>query len=166
MVEPLPPSTPKIEAIVRYGVTAFGNVASVLLSGGEALRKAGRGGGAKAGTAPPPRAGGPRVQAGSTLRVPLSVENPGEQPMRALSPQVRSVRRASGIDASGVIAPESVRFEPAQFDVAPRDFEKLTVFVPVPDETPPGDYQVVLALGAEEPDLTIAFAVVEASEAG
>jgi hypothetical protein len=158
VVEPLPPSTPAFQAIVRYGVTAVGNVASALMSGGEALRKAGKG--PTPSPAKPARSGSPSVQAGSTLRVPLSVENPGEQPMRDLSPRVRAVRRAAGTDAASVIEPGSIRFEPAQFDVAPRDFEKLTVFVPVPEDTPAGNYQVVLALGAEEPDLAIAFAVV------
>lgn len=159
VVEPLPPSTPAFQAIVRYGVTAVGNVASALIAGGDALRKPGKAA-ATPTAAKPARSGSPSVQAGSTLRVPLSVENPGEQPMRMLSPRVRAVRRAGGTDAAGVIEPASIRFEPAQFDVAPRDFEKLTVFVPVPDETPTGAYQVVLALGDEEPDLTIAFAVV------
>jgi hypothetical protein len=158
VVEPLPPSTPAFQAIVRYGVTAVGNVASALMSGGEALRKAGKG--TTPSAAKPARGGSPTVQAGSTLRVPLSVENPGEQPMRDLSPRVRAVRRAAGADAASVIEPGSIRFEPVQFDVAPRDFEKLTVFVPVPDDTPAGNYQVVLALGPEEPDLTIAFAVI------
>jgi hypothetical protein len=159
VVEPLPPSTPAFQAIVGYGVTAVGNVASALMSSGEVLRKAGKGT-TPTSAAKPARGGSPTVNAGSTLRVPLSVENPGEQPMRDLSPRVRAVRRAAGTDATSVIEPASIRFEPALFDVAPRDFEKLTVFVPVPDDTPPGNYQVVLALGAEEPDLTIAFAVV------
>jgi len=167
VVEPLPPSTPAFQAIVRYGVTAMGNVASALIAGGERLRAGtGTGTGPGTGASPSPaapataRAGGPRVQPGATLRVPLSVENPGERPMNGLSPRARVFRAAGGADASGLIATETVRFTPGVFDVAPRDFEKLTVFVPVPEGTPAGDYELVLALGPQEPDLTIAFAVV------
>jgi len=163
VVEPLPPSTPAFQAIVRYGVTAMGNVASALISGSERLRT-----GAGADASPSPsrgapaatRAGGPRVHPGATLRVPLSVENPGERPMTGLSPRVRALRVAGGADAPGLIAAETVRFAPGVFDVAPRDFEKLTVFVPVPEDMPAGAYELVLALGPQEPDLTIAFAVV------
>jgi len=165
VVEPLPPSTPAFQAIVRYGVTAMGNVASALISGGERLRtgtSAATGTGAAATPAAPAasRAGGPRVQPGATLRVPLSVENPGERPMNGLSPRVRALRGSGGADASGLMASETIRFAPGVFDVAPRDFEKLTVFVPVPEDMPPGAYELVLALGPQEPDLTIAFAVV------
>jgi hypothetical protein len=163
VVEPLPPSTPAFQAIVRYGVTAMGHVATALISGGERLRT-----GAAAGAGSPPspatpataRAGGPRVQAGATLRVPLSVENPGDRPMTGLSPRVRAFRVSGGADASGLLAAETIRFAPGVFDVAPRDFEKLTVFLPVPEDMPAGAYELVLALGPQEPDLTIAFAVV------
>lgn len=164
VVQPVPPSTPAFQAIVRYGVTALTNVASVLISGGDKLRTA-AGGASPPGASTAARASGPRVQPGATLRVPLSVENPGDRPMRDLSPRVRAVRRASGVDATSVITPETIRFSPGVFDVAPRDFEKLTVFVPVPEETPAGAYEVVLALGPEEPDLTIAFAVLASGSA-
>jgi hypothetical protein len=167
VVEPLPPSTPAFQAIVRYGVTAVGNVATAILSGGQVLRRAaGVTVGAAAAGAPVPPAsspatarGGPRVQPGSTLRVPLSVENPGERPMRELTPRVRALRHADGRDAAGVIPPGAVRFDPEEFDVAPRDFEKLTVFIAVPAQAPVGAFELVLALGPDEPDLKIAFAI-------
>lgn len=162
VVEPVPPSTPAFQAIVRYGATALGNVASMLMSGGEQVRSSA---GSAAKTPAGARAGMPRVQQGATLRMPLSVENPGDRPMLNLSPRVRAVRRPDGVDAAGVVPPETIRFTPGLFDVAPRDFEKLTVYVPVPAETPAGGYEVVLALGADEPDLTIAFSVVEAGPA-
>jgi hypothetical protein len=165
-------NTSPIEAIVRYGVTAMGNVASAAWSSTDGLRKAGssvlRSAGSKAAsatkTAPSARSAassGPRVQPGATLRVPLSVENPGDTPMRELSPRVRAIRRA-GADATSIIVPESVRFTPGLFDVAPRDFEKLTVYVPVPPDAPEGAYEVILALGDQEPDLPMAFTVLPA----
>ena len=164
-------NTSPIEAIVRYGVTAMGNVASAAWSSTDGLRKAGssvlRSAGSKAASAtktPSTRSAassGPRVQPGATLRVPLSVENPGDTPMRELSPRVRAIRRA-GADATSVIVPESVRFTPGLFDVAPRDFEKLTVYVPVPQDAPEGTYEVILALGDQEPDLPMVFTVLPA----
>ena len=163
--------TSAIEAIVRYGVTAMGNVASAAWSSTDGLRKAGssvlRSAGSKAASAaktPSTRSAtssGPRVQPGATLRVPLSVENPGDTPMRELSPRVRAIRRA-GADATAIIAPDTVRFAPGLFDVAPRDFEKLTVYVPVPQDAPEGAYEVILALGDQEPDLPMAFSVLPA----
>jgi hypothetical protein len=177
-VEPLPPATPPLQAIVRYGVTAMGNVVSAIATGGQVLRKAAGATATAAETAAQAVAsplatvgaaaaaaararGGPKVRAGATLRVPLSVENTGEQPMQGLEPRVRALRRAGrdGADASGVIPVGGVRFAPERFDVAPRDFEKLTVFIAVPKDTPAGGYELVLALGPEEPDLKIGFDV-------
>jgi ribosomal protein S11 len=179
-VEPLPPATPPLQAIVRYGVTAMGNVVSAIATGGQVLRKAAGATAAAAEAAAQVVAsplatvgaaaaagarGGPRVHAGATLRVPLSVENTGERPMQGLEPRVRALGHAGrdGADASGVIPVGGVRFAPERFDVAPRDFEKLTVFIAVPDDTPAGKYELVLALGAEEPDLKIGFDVAESA---
>ncbi|HEX7439353.1 MAG TPA: hypothetical protein VF319_04585, partial [Caldimonas sp.] len=160
-VDPLPAATPPIQAIVRYGVAALSNVAAALLAGAQGLGKTGATG-AEAGlaTRAAARASGPRVQPGATLRVPLSVENPGDRPMRGLAPRVRAVRR-NGEDAIKSLPAAAIQFSPGLFDVAPRDFEKLTVLVPVPPDAPEGAYEVVLALGANEPDLTMAFAVVK-----
>lgn len=166
-------NTSAIEAIVRYGVTAVGNVASAAWSSADGLRKAGnsvlRSASSKTAASKTPNArnatsSGPRVQPGATLRVPLSVENPGDTPMRELSPRVRAIHRA-GADATALIAPESVRFTPGLFDVAPRDFEKLTVYVPVPADAPEGPYEVILALGDQEPDLPMGFTVLPAPAA-
>lgn len=107
------------------------------------------------------RAGGPRVKAGATLRVPLSIENPGDQPMGPLRPEVRAVRR-DGEDAEGALPASAVRFTPGEFVVAPKDFEKLTVFVSAPADAPVGRYDVILALGPREADLPLSFEVVEA----
>jgi hypothetical protein len=177
-LEPLPPATPALQAIVRYGVTAMGNLASAVVSGGQVLRQAAGATAtaaqaaaqavspAMAGTSATSAGarGGPRVHAGATLRVPLSVENTGERPMQGLQPRVQALRHAggNGADATSVIPVAAVRFAPERFDVAPRDFEKLTVFVAVPGDATAGAYELVLALGPEEPDLRIGFAVVAA----
>ena len=154
-VEPVPEGTPAISAIVRYGVTAMGNLVSAVVSGTQglkpsvgAIRPAGPTAAAPSSAG---RSAGPRVAPGATLRVPLSVENPSDRPMREL--------RCGSADCLGVIGAERVRFGPECFEVAPHDFEKLTISVSVPPDTPAGDYEVVFALGDSEPDLKMGFAV-------
>ena len=154
-VPPVAPGTPALNAIVRYGVTAAGNLFGAVVSGVQGVKPSV--GKAKASA----QAAGPRVARGATLRVPLSVENPSDRPMQGLSPRLRALRRG-GIDANAAIAPEHIHFSPQAFEVAPHDFEKLTVTVSVPEDTPAGDYEVVFALGDKEPDLKMAFAVTGA----
>ena len=81
--------------------------------------------------------------------------------MQDLSPRLRALRRG-GVEANAAIAPEHIQFSPLAFEVAPHDFEKLTVTVSVPADAPTGDYEVVFALGDDEPDLLMAFAVTGA----
>lgn len=161
-VAPLPPGTPALQAIVRYGVTAIGNMAQAVMSGAQTVRKAAPGirPAQTATAAPDVRSAGPRVRAGDTLRVPLSVENPGDRVMPDLRPLLRAVRRAGGADASALLGAAAVSFMPPSFDVAPHDFEKLTVLVTVPADLPGGGYELTLALGADEPDLPLRFTVL------
>lgn len=158
-VSPLPRDTPAIQAIVRYGVTALSNVAQAIVSGAQGLRKAAPGA-ASAPASAAAQPGGPRVQAGAVLRVPLSVENPGERPMTGLRPVARRVRAAGGADARPLLPLEDVSFSPQLFDVAPHDFEKLVVQVPLSADLPAGGYELTLALGDEEPDLPVSFTVL------
>jgi hypothetical protein len=156
-VEPVAAGTPALTAIVRYGATAAGNVVGALVSSVQGVKPS-----VGAARRPAPaaaKAAGPRVAPGATLRVPLSVENPSDRPMANLSPRLRAVRRG-GADAGALLPAGCVHFSPAAFEVAAHDFEKLTVMVSVPAETPAGDYEVVFALGDDEPDLKMAFAVV------
>lgn len=158
-VAPLPSGTPPIQAIVRYGVTALSNVAQAVMSGAQSVRKS-------APITPSPTAaahpGGPRVRAGTMLRVPLSVENPGDRPMHGLRPVARRIRHAGGADARLLLPLEDVAFSPPQFDVAPHDFEKLIVQVNLAADLPAGGYELTLALGEEEPDLPVSFTVLPA----
>lgn len=156
-VQPVEPGTPALTAIVRYGVTAAGNVFGALVSGVQGVKPSV--GPARPQPAAAAAKAGPRVARGATLRVPLSVENPGDRPMQGLAPRLRAVRRGQA-DASAAIAPACIHFSPAAFEVAAHDFEKLTVTVSVPDDCPAGDYEVVFALGDDEPDLKMGFAVV------
>jgi hypothetical protein len=148
------PTRPEpLQAIIHYSLATASNLASALVS---AVNAAGRGG-----ETPRPAtraAGGPRVRPGATLRVPLSVENPGERPMTGMAPLVRAVRR-DGADCADLPF-AAVRFAPAAFEVAPRDFEKLTVFIDVPEAARPGRYDLTLALGPQADDLPMSFEVV------
>lgn len=170
---PLPSGTPAVQAIVRYGVAALGNLAQAVMSGAPGVpgaRRAAPAGAARAtapgatpgATAGAARTGVPRVQAGAVLRVPLSVENPGDRPMPGLRPAVRRVCGADGADASLRLPASAVTFSPTLFDVAPHDFEKLVVQIAVPADLPPGDYGLILALGDDEPDLPMRFIVLPA----
>ena len=170
---PLPSGTPAVQAIVRYGVAALGNLAQAVMSGAQGVpgaRRAAPAGaarapsGAPAGAAPGAArpAGQPQVLAGAVLRVPLSVENPGDRPMPGLRPALRRVRSANGADAALQLPPSAVTFAPTLFDVAPHDFEKLVVQVTVPAGLAAGSYELVLALGDDEPDLPMRFTVLAA----
>ena len=145
--------TPPVQALVHYAAATASNVVSLLTPAVAGLRPS------TAASRPARPAKGPRARAGATLRVPLSVENPGDRPMTGLAPYLRAVR-IDGASRAGALAAEAVHFEPPHFDVAPRDFEKLTVFVMLPVNASPGRYELVLALGPNEPDLPLAFDVV------
>lgn len=161
-VQPLPAGTPAIQAIVRYGVTAMGNVAQAVLSGAQSARKVVPVASASAAAVRP---AGPRVLAGAVLRVPLSVENPGDRAMTGLQPQLRHLRGPGGADAAALLPTGALAFFPAQFDVAPHDFEKLVVQLSVPAHLPEGRYELILALGDDEPDLPMSIQVLPAAAA-
>lgn len=146
------PNTPAVSAIIHYGVAAAENVMSRLTR-------------ATAPEATKPDAGAsarPRVRTGATLRVPLSIENRGERPMTGLAPYLRAVRRDG--DETQEISAAAVSFVPAKLTVAPKDFEKLTVFIAIPENAMPGRFELVIALGAKEPDLPLLFDVIASQD--
>jgi hypothetical protein len=154
-VEAPPQGAAPISVMIHYSLAVVTNVVSLVtdtMKGrtADAAGLASRASGAAA---------GPRVRPGASMRVPLSIENPSDRPMSGLAPLVRAVRR-NGKDASADIPVSAVRFAPTAINVAPKDFEKLTVFVAVPETAPAGSYEVTLALGPKEPDLPLIFEVV------
>lgn len=151
-----PASDAPIPALIHYSLATATNLVGRVT---EAINTSGRGVPPAPGAAPAGR-GAPQVRAGATLRVPLSIENPGERPMTGLAPLVRALRQP-GEETAGLSA-RDVRFAPPTFEVAPRDFEKLTVFVSVPDTAESGRYEVVLALSPDGEDLPLRFEVVPA----
>jgi hypothetical protein len=151
-----PQGAAPISVMIHYSLAVVTNVVSVLtdtLKGTDA----GAAGLAGRGTT---AASGPTVRPGANLRVPLSIENPSDRPMGGLTPLVRAVRR-DGKDATADIPLSAVRFAPAAISVAPKDFEKLTVFVAVPEKAAPGRYEITLALGPDESDLPLVFDVAD-----
>jgi hypothetical protein len=103
----------------------------------------------------PARATAPAVQPGATLRVPLSIENPGTQPMQDLRPAVLSMQRDGGDAAEHI-----VEFVPPSLTIAPRDLEKLTVLVTPPQTAPPGRYEIRFRLRDGDPAIPIIFDVL------
>jgi hypothetical protein len=150
--------------LVHYGLATAGNLISLVSSAAGVARSS-------VGKATPTKseskaqAGAiPRVRPGAKLRVPLSVENTSDRPMTGLSPRLRRVLVA-GIKSSSALPADAVQFTPQNFNVMPKDFEKLTLSVTVPETAATGRYDLILALGPTEPDLPLSFEVIP-EEAG
>lgn len=151
---PPPPGETPTAAIIRHSFSAAGNLVRHVVDAAQQTRGTAQPGGAGRGDAARgPTA--PQARQGSTLRVPLSIENPGREPLRALAPAIAGWTSANG--AQG--APGTVRFLPELLDIEPRDFEKLTVFVDVAADAAPGLYRLEIALG-ENASVAIDFTVV------
>lgn len=152
---------------VRNGATAAGNVLGLFVNGLRAATAppaSGQAGAEASGSHAPPGPPAPElpsVHAGSTLRVPLLVENREAVEMSGLEFTCRSVDRLFPGDGPGV-GRHQVRFEPSTLTVASRDFEKLTVRVATAPETAPGRYRVTIVGGADVFSTTLEFDVVAA----
>ncbi|MFW5942102.1 MAG: hypothetical protein ACOC9X_02100 [bacterium] len=167
-----PPSEPgaPLTAIVHYSAAALVNVVDAVRAGMDEIRS---GTGQASDTsrppsaAPPPAAAPaslPTVHPDSTLRMPLSIENTSAEPMADLHFLCLALEaEASG---SGVpLTATNVRFEPTLLSVAPRDFEKLTVYVDVPADAAAGRY--VATIGLENGSFRTGFPfVVAPAESG
>jgi hypothetical protein len=88
------------------------------------------------------------VTAGSTLRIPLLVENSTLSSTGEVGFVVRSIERtdAQSTDASTQWALPAgiISFDPVSMVIGPRDFEKLTVRVATAPEMPAGHYHAVI----------------------
>lgn len=150
---------PPISVLFHYSLAVVTNVLTLVA---EPLKRTG----AQADVAASPRraasAARPSVPRGAILRIPLSIENPSATPMNGLVPLVRAIQR-NGQDASAELPLSALSFKPATLDVGPQDFEKLTVAIAVPDTTPAGSYELTLALGPKQPDLSLVVDVTERS---
>lgn len=137
--KPLPPPPAPQGALgemIHYGLVAATNLVRLTVSGARP--------GAKTEAAQAaPEAARPAVSQGATLRIPLSIENPGPEPMQNL--QFRALRVETVQVGGGTrLGVSNVRLEPAVLSVAARDFEKLTVYVDTLPQTAPGLYRAVI----------------------
>lgn len=135
---------------MRFGSTAAGNVIRLVIDG---ARTGGAGTAVPGGAAPASprqegRADGPRVTAGSTLRVPLLVENTGSATSAEVSFRAMSVRRVDHQPGespeSAALDPGQITFSPGTLVIGPKDFEKLTVRIATTPETAPGRYALTV----------------------
>ena len=142
---PPPSSQGPLNEAVHYGVSTLTNVLRLVVAPVQSAVRSTQTGQASGTSAPAAAAttGRPTVAAGSTLRVPLSIENPGPQSTGPLDLQCLRVdaQSATGGERLGAA---NVRLEPRVLTIAPRDFEKLTVFVDTPSTTAPGIYLAVV----------------------
>lgn len=164
------PSAAPLDDIVTFGSAAALNllrrVTAISRTAGGAGVKAARGAAAAtAGTAP----GGagrdelavPRIAPGSTLRLPLLVENTSHAQMGPID-FAASVSRIDCPDqpsACSCLPGEAVTFFPPTLTVGPKDFEKLTVRVATDPTTPSGDYVARVQGGDGWFNTTIVFAL-------
>lgn len=157
------PGQGPLSEIIQYGVATAANVVRVVPTAiGEASRAA-RGTIKSVADAEHDTDNRvPSVRLGSTLRVPMSIENPTDRPMNDMHFTIKRI--ASEPSGNGMPLPATViRFDPPGLTVAARDFEKLTVFVDVPPETAPGRYDASIGLVEGNFELSFVFNVVPAT---
>ncbi len=149
-----------LNLMVHYGLTAASNIVKTVLA---ASPTAFRTKTSEAPGAEPFAPAGPAVTAGSTLRIPLSIENPGAEAMKAL--EFRCLRVDSVEAAAGQkLGVANVRMEPAELTIAPRDFEKLTVYVDTTSGTAPGTYRAVIGVVDGKFETAVQFDVRAAAQ--
>jgi hypothetical protein len=161
VVPPADSDAPPLNVVVHYGVATVTNMIELL---GNAVRDVATMG--RTGTGQPrpsastaPSGGRPSVKAGGTLRIPLSIENPAGEPIDELGVMVLDMHHRGGAQGKP-LAPEAVRSEPEALTIAPKDFEKLTLFIDTAEDTAPGRYEAVIGLGGSSHEVTVRFDVV------
>lgn len=151
--EPVSDTNP-LNMIIHYSMATIMNVINVVTSSASEVSDASRRvrqpvppAGASKSAADAPAAAKPRlpvVHRGTTLRIPLSIENPGSEPMGEMRFICSNLEGGSGEGAA--LGLQSIRLEPALLSVAPFDFEKLTIFIAVPQDAAVGRYQARIGL--------------------
>jgi hypothetical protein len=141
--------------IIHYGVQATSNVVSMVIRGMPS-------------TAPAAGAAGPvptfpSVHAGSRLRIPLSIENPTDVEMLAMTFSCRELIYEGNSPGTPLTA-AALAFEPAALAISPRDFEKLTVFVATTEGTATGAYLAKIVVEGGSFESALRFEVVPAAQ--
>lgn len=157
------PNASAIDEVLHYGRVVVGNVIRVVLPGAGAAPEPGQPASAAPRTPDTARATEtPRVHAGATLRVPLSIENPSAEPMADMHFACLAMTRTPGSGAAtgAPLGVDAVRFQPLPLSVGPRDFEKLTVFVDTRPGSAPGRYEMTIGLPGGGFQMAIPFEVM------
>lgn len=140
--QPHVPSDTALQSVVRHATTTVSSLVSTAMA---ATRKPA--------TAPQPVL---QLQAGGSLRLPLSIDNPGNGPMAGIVPQVVSISHSLSSDGITVI------FSPETLNIAPQDFEKLVVTVTAAPDAARGNWTVAFVLtGQEDQPITLTFDVTD-----
>jgi len=168
--EPESVSSP-LNLITHYSVATVMNVIKLVTNSVSEVSDASRGvrqpvppGGARSEAAGKSGAqsGLPAVHCGTTLRIPLSIENPGSAPMNDLRLACLNLEGGNG-EGTGLTL-QAIRLEPAVLSVAPHDFEKLTIFITVPPEAALGRYRARIGLDNGGFETILEFEVLPAAD--
>jgi hypothetical protein len=171
---PAPPagSFNPMNIMVHYSLAAMVNVMGAMADGLGEVRQATTGPGPAPNVGPDVAPDGqpaaaqesnlPTVHCGATLRIPLSVENPNPE---AMSEMHFACLKVSGgeVSAGQLLGPDDFRFEPELLSVAPRDFEKLTVYIDVPETAAPGFYEATIGPSPGDFEIVLRLNVIPAA---
>jgi hypothetical protein len=155
-----------INAIVHYSIATVVNIVDTVVESVQDVRQASAGSPAtpaqsgraeEVQTAADPAR--PTVHRGATLRIPLSIENPGSEPMAGLRFTCPAVSGGDS-EAGRPLSPATIRFEPEALTIAPKDFDKLTVYVDVPADAASGRYAATIGLSDGTFETILHFEVV------
>ena len=164
-----------INVMVHYSLAAMINVMGVVAEGIGEVKQAATGPVGGPDVQPPPagqpptataaqESNLPTVHCGATLRIPLSVENPGQVVMSEMRFACLEVSGGE-VSAGEIMGPGAFRFEPELLSVAPLDFEKLTVYVDVPDTVAPGLYEAKIGPSPGDFEIVLRLNVIPAEVA-
>lgn len=104
----------------------------------------------------------PVVEKGATLRIPLSIENPGGEPMQDMAFSC-TLMESKPTAPGRPLTKAALRFQPEVLNIAPKDFEKLTVFIDTTEDTAPGNYTATIGIGIDTFKSKVHFEVIENS---
>ncbi|MGA8029826.1 MAG: hypothetical protein WB992_22005 [Bryobacteraceae bacterium] len=144
--------------MIHYGVETASNVARLVIRGiPSTVRSTSAASGAASALAHP------TVHAGSTLRIPLSIENPSDAEMLQMAFRCESLTY-QGDDSKLPLTAEALLLQPATLSIAPHDFEKLTVFITTTEATATGIYLAKIALSGGGFESMLRFEVVPSTK--
>lgn len=136
------PEDTHLQAIMRHGTTAAGSLLTTVIA---AARSTAPNGASPAKA--PPSAPALVAEPGQSLRVPLSVDNPGTDTMTGIEPRLAE---------SDPVLPFDVAFSPESLTIEPKDFEKLNVLIDIHADAAPGLYRLSFTLtGQEDQPITL-----------